>query len=124
MPFRVFVINSLRSLLSWLPKKPDSGTMEACCPLHQPPRSNRAADAIAETDALGPRWRLDDIIADRVSPDDDVNAAQVIMGLIKRGGRKRVGDDPRYERAFEGLTPQVELNPEQADIIRETLAPL
>jgi hypothetical protein len=83
--------------------------------------SYRAQDAIAETDRLDPRWRLEDIEADRISPSRDENAAVVVMALIKSAGRRRVDDHPRYEKVFADLAPARQLNPEQLDLIRDRL---
>ena len=48
---------------------------------------NELAAAIAETEALDPRWRLEEIEADRKTYRDDENAALQTIAVVKLIGR-------------------------------------
>jgi hypothetical protein len=76
------------------------------------------ADAIAETDRLDPRWRLEDIQADRKTYADDENAALQVIKLNRLIGRSPASHRD-YNRVFSDLAAPVQLNSQQIAIIRE-----
>jgi hypothetical protein len=80
--------------------------------------------AIAETDALDPRWRWEDIEADRKEIAAAENSAGLVVtvnALIGRGRRAASGDPAEYQKVFGNLPPAAELNPQQMALLRETL---
>jgi hypothetical protein len=80
------------------------------------------ARAIAETDALDPRWRFEDIEADRkVLPDEGNSYVQVVkvIRLLGRGGFGSPGANKHHLQVFGELPPTAELNVQQMEMIRE-----
>jgi hypothetical protein len=75
--------------------------------------------AIAETDALDPRWRLEDIEADRKTYRDDENAALHAITVARLLGRNSVSSHPNYGTLFDEYPPQHQLNSVQMELIRE-----
>jgi hypothetical protein len=76
------------------------------------------ADAIAETDALDPRWRLEDIQADRKTYLDDDNSALLVAQWNRLIGRSPAGHRD-YDRVFNDLRAPVQLNTQQTALLRE-----
>jgi hypothetical protein len=83
---------------------------------------NQTALAVAETATRDPRWRLDEIEADRkgYAPEDN-SALHVnkVVGLIGNAGPSNHRD---HQLAFEGLQPQHQLTAQQMEIIRDSFA--
>src|SRR5438128_614359 len=80
------------------------------------------ARAIAETDELDPRWRLEDIEADRkVYPDEDNSALHAIkvIRLIGRTNPRIPRAHKHYDDLFSELSSAIQLNLEQMEILRE-----
>ncbi len=80
--------------------------------------------AIAETDTLDPRWRWEDIEADRKAiPDAENSAIQIvsILKLVGTTGKAAPGSHPNYDKFFGGLPAPAQLNSEQVELIREAL---
>ena len=77
------------------------------------------AEALAETDRLDPRWRLADIEADRKSYRDDENSALHVIKLTRMVGRNNPTWHRDYQRVFEDLPPQAQLNIQQLELLRE-----
>jgi hypothetical protein len=80
------------------------------------------ARAIAETDLLDPRWRFEDMEADRkVLSDEENSYVQIVkvIGLLGRGGRGTPGGNMRYPEVFGELPATAELNVQQIEMIRE-----
>ena len=78
--------------------------------------------AIEETDRGDPRWRLDDVLADREAIPDDKNSALVVMKvdtLLRPGGGFDLGR--KFDHAFEDLKPERRLDAIQDDVLRKTL---
>jgi hypothetical protein len=77
--------------------------------------------AIAETDALDPRWRLQQIEEDRKSYRDEENAALQTIVVAKLIGRWRspVSSHRNYGDLFDNYPPQRQLNSMQMNVIRE-----
>ena len=76
------------------------------------------AGVTAEIDRSDPRWRLEDIDADRKSIPDEENAALQIMKVARLIGKNHPADDRNYEAIFEGLSPQAQLNEQQIEHLR------
>ena len=80
------------------------------------------ARAIAETDALDPRWRFDDIEADRKALRDEDNSALQIVKIVRllgRGGVRTPIHHMHYGKVFNELPVTAQLNPQQIQMIRE-----
>jgi len=77
------------------------------------------AEVIAETDRLDPRWRLEDIEADRKTYRDEENAALQVVRFRKLWTGGSPASDRRWVRAFDRQSPETQLYPEQIEIIRE-----
>ena len=80
------------------------------------------ARAMAETDALDPRWRFEDIEADRKPiRDEDNSALQIIkiVGLIGRTGARTPMHHKHYGEVFGERPATAQLNPQQIQMIRE-----
>jgi hypothetical protein len=87
--------------------------------------SARNAWDAAEEEAtrLDPRWKLMEIEADRMQIADAENSALFMNALRrKRGGFRGVGAVPNYDKIFEKLPPNVQLNGQQLQVIRGELA--
>jgi hypothetical protein len=80
---------------------------------------NELQAAIAETDALDPRWRLEDIEADRKAYSDDQNGALQTIAIAKLLGRNSVSIHPNYGDLFDNYPPERQLNSVQMEVIRE-----
>jgi hypothetical protein len=91
-------------------------------------------EAIAETDRLDPRWRLEDVEADRAYIPPERNSAEVVMAVKARMPPKWPAwaspsptDPPAeakraaLEESFRTLEPQRQLNAEQIDALRAEL---
>lgn len=79
--------------------------------------------AIAEADRLDPRWRFDDIQADRRPVPEERNSARIVAkvnGLLGPPGFD-LGGQKNYE-LFDGLPPPALLNFQQEAVLREALA--
>jgi hypothetical protein len=77
--------------------------------------------AIAETEALDPRWRLEHIEEDRKTYRDEENAALqtiVVAKLIGRG-RNAIPNHPNYDDLFHNYPPERQLNAVQMNVIGE-----
>ncbi|MSU79714.1 MAG: hypothetical protein EXS16_16700 [Gemmataceae bacterium] len=79
----------------------------------------RAAEA--ETDALDPRWRMEQILADLAPIPDDENIALATIRILAPG-RTNISIPPkRYEVLFPDDYPvNAEMNPEQIKFLRES----
>lgn len=80
------------------------------------------ARAIAETDALDPRWRFDDMEADRKDIADEDNSALQIIKIaqsLRPATPRTPGDHKHYGEAFADLTPTAQLNSQQIQLIRD-----
>ena len=78
--------------------------------------------AVAETDALDPRWRLEDIEADRAKIPDEENSALAMINASAKGGAIFVSGAPNYERILDRVPQTTHLNPQQTELIRGKLA--
>ncbi len=78
------------------------------------------AEVIAETDRLDPRWRLEDIEADRKTFRDEENAALQVI-LASRLILNRPTEHLNHGQVFFDVQAQTQLNSQQIDIIREAL---
>ena len=87
------------------------------------------AEAIAETDRLDPRWRLEDIEADRKAYPDEQNAAIPMMMVTRLVERTPVPPVPwlsaspgnrEYEAVFKQLTPEAQLSSQQVELLQST----
>ena len=79
-------------------------------------------DVEAETDALDHRWRLAEIEVDHSVLPDNENSALLIMAVIRKGGGVYVSGVPNYDKVFDKLPPNAQLNAQQLQIIRAELA--
>lgn len=79
------------------------------------------ARALAETDALDPRWRFEDMQKDRASVADEENSALQVIKVVRIAGRnaRRLGYHKNHEAVFEKLHTAAQLNPQQMELIRE-----
>jgi hypothetical protein len=85
--------------------------------------ANNAWDtAEAEADQLDPRWRLMDMVADQPVIPAEENAASHIMVVRTTGGAISVTGVPRYEKIFENLPANAQLNGQQLQLIQSQLA--
>jgi hypothetical protein len=77
--------------------------------------------AIAETDRLDPRWRLDEIEADRATPPPGQNAVDKIMAVkrLQPAGWPNI----KMNDLFNDLPPVNQLNSEQIATLTEFLEP-
>jgi len=78
--------------------------------------------AIGETDRADPRWRLNDLLADRKSIPDDKNPALVVMqvdALLRSSGGYDLGR--KYDHAFDDLPPDRRLNGVQIEALWQAL---
>lgn len=81
------------------------------------------ARAIAETDALDPRWRFEDIEADRKAIRDEDNSALHAIKTIQLIGKthpRTPSADKHYDAVFEKLSASTQLNFQQMEMIRES----
>jgi hypothetical protein len=78
--------------------------------------------AEAEADQLDPRWRLAEIVTDQPVVPDAENAALYIMAVRAKGGGVSPSAAPRYDKIFEKLPPNTQLNGQQLQLIRGELA--
>jgi hypothetical protein len=77
------------------------------------------ARAIAETDALDPRWRFEDMEADREPVPDAENSALHIINVSRLLGRgKTPSSQKHYAKLFDKLPSTAELNPQQIEMLR------
>jgi hypothetical protein len=78
--------------------------------------------AIAETDQLDPRWRCDDLIADRTPIPDEQNPALIAMkaDALTRPGGFALGE--KGYRLLDDIPAQHRLNAPQIAVLREALA--
>jgi len=78
------------------------------------------AEAEAERDL--PRWRLLELEADRPVLGADENSALHIIATNRMRGPVSVGNAPNYEKIFKKLPANVQLNEQQARLIRNAFA--
>lgn len=77
---------------------------------------------IEETDRLDPRWRINDVLADRAAIPDDENSALVALKvdkLLRSEGGFSLGI--KYDHAFDDIVPQRRLNGVQIEALRQAL---
>jgi hypothetical protein len=81
------------------------------------------ADELARTDRLDPRWRLDEILADRKPVPDDRNSAVVVgkINALLGGGGYDLAAQKEWE-LFEDMSPERQLNIPQEEALRVALA--
>ncbi|HEY1379612.1 MAG TPA: hypothetical protein VGF55_22605 [Gemmataceae bacterium] len=84
--------------------------------------NGRLQAAIAEADRLDPRWRLEDIEADRFTPPPGQNAADKIVAVRRLTPAKWW--DPTKAQLFDDLLPERRLNDQQIAALRELLEPV
>jgi len=77
------------------------------------------ARALDETDALDPRWRLDDLEADSKTYPDADNSALQIVNVGRLMGRGQPSAHKDYGPIFDHLPPAAQLNPQQIALLRE-----
>jgi hypothetical protein len=77
--------------------------------------------AIAETDALDPRWRLDDLLADREPLPDEQNPALVSLKVHDLVSRPGFDLGEKNLPLFENMAPEARLNAAQIAVLREAL---
>jgi hypothetical protein len=75
--------------------------------------------AIAETDALDGRWRLQDLEADREVHRDEANSALHVIKVKRMIGAKPIpGSQKDYDAVFKDLPASAQLNVQQLEMIR------
>jgi hypothetical protein len=77
------------------------------------------AEVIAETDRLDPRWRLEDIEADRKTYRDEENAALQVMKAVGLIGWNSPTGHRDYAKLFDALPQQAQLNSQQVEFIQK-----
>jgi hypothetical protein len=80
------------------------------------------AEAEAEANLDMARWRLMDLEADRPEIPDKENSALHIIAVRRKAGAFAVGLAPNYEKIFEKLPANAQLNTQQSELIRGQLA--
>jgi hypothetical protein len=80
------------------------------------------AEAEAEANLDMARWRLMDLEAHRPDIPDKENSALHIIAVRRKAGAFAVGLAPNYEKIFEKLPPNAQLNMQQSELIRSQLA--
>jgi hypothetical protein len=78
--------------------------------------------AVAETDRLDPRWRLEELQADRPDIKDEDNAALLINAIGPKALTVRLFDVPKYDEIFGKLPTTARLNEQQLSLIRAEFA--
>ena len=76
------------------------------------------ARAVAETDALDPRWRLADLEAERKTHRDEDNSALHIIKVRRMITGPVPGGQKDHDEAFKDLPPCTRLNLQQLEMIR------
>src|SRR5829696_3832502 len=79
-------------------------------------------EALAETERLDPRWRLEEILADRKPFPAEKNAALQVMKVKTLLGPKDFTLGPVQEKFFDDLPPAAQLNAQQINALREAFA--
>jgi hypothetical protein len=78
-------------------------------------------EAVKEAELDLPRWRLMELEEDRPKIPDAENSALHIIALRDKGGQVAVAGAADYDSIFGKLRPTVQLNDQQADLIRQEL---
>ena len=78
-------------------------------------------NAIAETDAVDPRWRMEHLLADRAEIPDEKNGALAVMAVDRVLGRPGFDMGQDNWELFEDLPPEAQLNLQQIDVLRAAL---
>ncbi|MBI3823305.1 MAG: hypothetical protein HY289_11600 [Planctomycetes bacterium] len=82
-------------------------------------------DAIADTDRSDSRWRYREIEADRSAIPEHENSALHINSIMNKAPRgSGVTTQPNYDKIFEKLPANVQLNDQQIRTIRTGLTPI
>jgi hypothetical protein len=85
-------------------------------------RQRELAAQIAEIERVDPRWRLDDVLADRPAIPDDENPAIVAGKVIALLGPAGFDLGPKWDRLFLEPDSVHQLNSPQLDAVRSALA--